>query len=204
MTAGLANPMAHALSERRMRVAEFLRWDAGTDTRSELVAGQPVAMAPPSGRHAEIATNILMALNSRLTRPCRALSGAGVARDLEDDECRIPDVFITCERMPEHVFASPRLVVEVLSRSTEKEDRTAKLDFYKSLPSVEAILLVWQDRRRVQLHVREEPRWPAQDFAGAATTLLCEFGVELTLDKICAGIDFPSGRNDNTTNVGQS
>ena len=60
----------------------------------------------------------------------------------------------------------PRLVVEVLSPSTEKEDRTDKLDLYRSLPSVEAVLLVWQDARRVQLVARDAERWSMQDMVG--------------------------------------
>jgi hypothetical protein len=36
------------------------------------------------------------------------------------------------------LIAEPRFVVEVLSPSTEKEDRTIKLDFHESFPSLEA------------------------------------------------------------------
>jgi Uma2 family endonuclease len=189
--------MARSLSDMRMRVAEFLRWDDGTDTRYELVGGRPMAMAPPSGSHAEIATNVLVALNERLDRPCRALFGGGLARDLEDKECRIPDVFVTCEPTPKQIFEAARVVVEVLSPTTEKDDRTTKLDFYKSLPSIEAILIVWQDKRRVQLHVREEPRWPAQDFTGAAGVPLQSLGIELGLDEIYTGVEFPAAGSSN-------
>src|SRR5437870_2554261 len=34
-----------------MTLAEFLRWEDGTDTRYELLAGVPVAMAPPAIAH---------------------------------------------------------------------------------------------------------------------------------------------------------
>ena len=187
--------MAKALSDLRMTVAEFTRWTGdGTDMRYELDAGQLKAMAPPSGRHAIITRNAFRALDRRVQAPCGAMFGAGVARDLSDEECRIPDVFVTCETMPEQVFLDARLIVEVLSPSTEKEDRTAKLDFYKALPSVRAILLVWQDKRRVQLHVREQPRWPAQDFTGAGVVALEDLGVELPLDEIYAGVELPSPR----------
>ena len=36
---------------KRMTVAEFLRWEDGTDTRYELLGGSPVAMAPPAAAH---------------------------------------------------------------------------------------------------------------------------------------------------------
>src|SRR5689334_6916383 len=124
-----------------MTVAEFARWHDGTDTRHELVRGRVVAMAPPSGRHAVIARHVFRALERQLRAPCGAMFGAGVARSLDDDECRIPDVFVICGPTPEQAFLDPWLVVEVLSPATKREDRTAKLDFYKSLSSVEAVLL---------------------------------------------------------------
>ena len=50
--------MAETAPALAMSVADFVQWDDGTDTRYELALGAPVAMAPPSGRHAEIARNI--------------------------------------------------------------------------------------------------------------------------------------------------
>jgi Uma2 family endonuclease len=119
-----------------------------------------------------------------------------VARSLDDDECRIPDVFVTCGPTPEQAFLDTRLIVEVLSPTTERDDRTAKLDFYKSLPSVEAVLLVAQDRRLVQLHAREGRRWTASDHTGAATVPLAGLGIGLDLDEIYAGVDLSLGNGD--------
>ena len=45
-------------ADRRMTVAEFLDWDDGTDTRYELIDGQPVAMAPVSPSHSIIVVNL--------------------------------------------------------------------------------------------------------------------------------------------------
>lgn len=42
------------------------------------------------------------------------------------------------------VVQSPRLVVEVLSPSTEKIDRTEKLPVYQTCPSIAEIVLVSQ------------------------------------------------------------
>jgi Uma2 family endonuclease len=185
--------MAKALTDLRMTVAEFARWHDGTDTRHELVHGRVVAMAPPSGRHAVIARNVFRALDRQLRPPCGAMFGAGVARDLDDQECRIPDVFVTCGPTPEQVFLDPRVVVEVLSPKTERDDRTTKLDFYKSLPSVEAVLLVSQDRRLVQLHAREGRRWTVRDFAGSAAVPLTGLDIALDLDEVYADLTLDSG-----------
>lgn len=175
----------------RMTVAEFVAWDDGTEVRHELVHGRPVAMAPPSGRHVVLTRNVARALDRQLEPPCGAFIGGGVAREEADDQFRLPDVFVTCEPTPAQFFRSPRLVVEVLSPSTEKDDRTTKLDFYQSLPSVEAVLLIWQEHRRAQLHVRQGARWLAQDQIGSGTLDVPSLGVSLSLDEIYEGLDVP-------------
>src|SRR5918993_4176693 len=168
----------------RMTVAEFVDWDDGTEVRHELAHGVPVAMAPPSGRHAGIVGNVAAILSRQLARPCRVPQGGGVARANADDKFRLPDVLVTCEPTPERYFRAPRLVVEVLSSTTEKDDRTDKLDFHHSLPSVEAVLLIWQERRRVQLQLRDEGRWIIRDLIGAGTLDMPSLRVGLSLDEI--------------------
>lgn len=175
-----------------MTVAEFVRWDDGTATRHELAHGVPVAMAPPSGRHVVLTRNIARALDRQLKAPCGAFVGGGVARQESDDEYRLPDLFVSCEPTPEHYFRYPQLIVEVLSPSTEKEDRTDKLDFYRSLPSVTAIVLIWQDRRRVQVVERKDGRWLIGDLVGGGSVEAPGLGISLSLDEIYAGIDLPT------------
>ncbi|MEK0083640.1 Uma2 family endonuclease [Benzoatithermus flavus] len=173
---------------RGMTVAEFFAWDDGTDTRYELVHGAPVAMNPPLRRHVVITMNLVRALDARLRPPCRAYAGGGVARSDDDDEYRIPDVLVSCVGSGERTFDEPRLVAEVLSSSTEKEDRTAKLDFYRSLPSVEIILLIWQDARRVEAHTRHGEVWEVRSAIGSGAVPLESFDTSLPLDEIYAEV----------------
>ncbi len=51
-----------------------------------------------------------------------------------------PDLAATCVRPATGFIPQPRLVVEVVWLSTEREDRTAKLDFCESFPGLEAVL----------------------------------------------------------------
>ena len=184
--------MAEPALSPRMTVAEFYDWHDGSDTRYELVRGVPMAMATPSPRHALLVDNIHQALRSRLPKPCRSWLGVGVAHRDSADQCRIPDVFLSCEPLPPRYFTSPRLIVDVLSPSTEKEDRTDKLDFYQSFASVEAILFVWQDKRRVQLQTREGVHWLTQDFIGIGTVRLAVLNLAMSLEEIYAGLDLPT------------
>lgn len=170
---------------RRMTVGEFLAYDDGTDTRYELVDGELVAMNPPAEPHVRITASVFLALEKRLKRPCRAYFGGGVFLAETDHTWREPDLFVSCVE-GEGFTRRPRLVVEVLSPSTEKEDRTAKLDFYKGFPSLEAVLLVWQDTRRVELHEREAQGWRVRDAIGSGTIAVSGLGLELPLEELYA------------------
>jgi Uma2 family endonuclease len=170
---------------KRMTVAEFLAWDDGTGTRYELVGGRPVAMNPSAEPHVRITMNVYDALARQLRRPCRGYMGGGVWLAEDDETWREPDVFVSCHE-GEGFSRHPRLVVEVLSPSTEREDRTKKLDFYRQFPSLEAVLLVWQDTRRVELHERRPEGWLVRDLIGSGSVAVRELGAELALDEIYA------------------
>ena len=55
-----------------------------------------------------------------------------------------------------HTAVNPRVLVEVLSPSTEDYDRGEKLGSYKQIASLEEVLLIAHDRREVEI-VRREP-----------------------------------------------
>ena len=176
--------MAEPAPKRRMTVGEFLAYDDGTDTRYELIGGEMVAMNPPAEPHVRIAMNVYDSVARQLRRPCRAYMGGGVWRNEDDDTWREPDIFISCD--PEGFSRTPRVMIEILSPSTEKEDRTRKLDFYRSFATVEAILFVWQDTRRVEIHERTEGGWLLRDMIGGGTVGSASLGLKIPLDEIYA------------------
>jgi len=176
--------MAEA-ARQPMTVAEFLDFDDGTDTRYELVSGQPVAMNPPKGPHVEITTRLVATFARRLTAPCRPIVTGGVAHDPHDTTFLLPDLFVTCAPTPPSgLFDQPRLIVEILSPSIEADDRSTKLDFYKTFHSLQAILFVWQDSRRIESHERGADVWIVKDLIRSGTVHLRDLAIDLTLDEI--------------------
>jgi Uma2 family endonuclease len=155
---------AAAQHHPRITVAEFLAWseDLADEARYELVAGEPLRlMAPTNIRHAQIQANASQALRRSLAQAnlrCRVYdAGPGVAVGPDGDECRIPDVVVTCATAIDEtarLVPEPVIVVEVASRSTRLADINDKVEFYGGIKSVQHYLVIEQDRRRAVYHGR--------------------------------------------------
>ena len=172
--------------ERRMSLAEFLEWDDGTETRYELIDGRPRAMAPPIEAHGTIVANLAAAIRPRLTPPCRVVVEAGIVPADRADTWYQADLVVTClppERRA-RAIAEPRLLVEVLSPSTAAHDRGVKLANYRTLATVEQILLIASEDRHVEVWRRAEDGWRVQDLIGDAAIPLAIDGQPLSLAAI--------------------
>jgi Uma2 family endonuclease len=141
------------ITTRKLTFAEYLTYDDGTDTRYELVNGELVAMSLGTGRHGRIIKFIDDALNAEIQRSQldwtsqRLTVGVQSPRGYRWDTCRIPDVVVlTLEQWAdmddrEAVIlahqAPPKLVVEVVSTSTQTDDYRAKWVEYAALDIAE-------------------------------------------------------------------
>ena len=56
-----------------MTLDELLRWDDGTETHYELIAGFPVAMPPPAAAHRMLATRLVSRIENALSIGVRAM-----------------------------------------------------------------------------------------------------------------------------------
>jgi Uma2 family endonuclease len=157
-----------ALSEQLYTVDEYLAFaDARPRQRLALLAGVPVAMAPPSYRHEMIAGNIDRSLAPQVARRgCRSHRDAGIAQSGEADFLPEPDVMVRCGPIDDRRrwVNDPIVVIEVLSPSTLTDDRGYKLSAYQSqFESLRHIALVYQNEVRIETWSRrEDGSWPEE------------------------------------------
>lgn len=129
--------------------AEYLEGERVAEMRHEYIDGKVYAMAGASAEHNEICGDIYAILKSHLRGGhCRVFIES-VKVELSDDlgdAFYYPDVFVTCEPAGEdtHVMREPKLIIEVISPSTARQDRGEKLAAYKRIPSVEEIVIIEQ------------------------------------------------------------
>lgn len=148
--------------------AEYLDGELRSETRHEFVDGRIYAMSGASLRHNSICGEAYELLKAHLRGgPCRTFIES-VKVQISDDlgeAFYYPDVFVTCEAADDdsHVVRHPKLIIEVLSPSTSRNDRGDKLATYKRLPSIEEIVLIEQDWPELVIHRRSD-RWKRHIF----------------------------------------
>ncbi len=170
--------------------------EAQADTAEfELVEGVIVMMANPTETHEQIAGNIGAPLKLAMDpKGCRTYQGGiRVQRsdDTRDTDKTRPDVVVRCGPGSANTYITdPLVIVEVLSPSTIDVDRGAKLDFYKSLPTVRHIALVYQDQMRVEHYRRDEAGFEFEVLKSAEDRLhldAVDFGIALA--QVYFGVD---------------
>jgi len=103
------------------------------ERREELIGGKVVMMAPAASDHNRVAGNIYGIFWSYLNgKKCEPF-GDNEKVFLTKTEHFVPDMMVVCDPnkiRPDGIHGAPDLVVEVLSPSTAKNDKTHKKDIY--------------------------------------------------------------------------
>ena len=172
-------------AEKLMSVAEFLAWEREQPERYEYAGGVVTMMTGASLAHVTITMNIAFALRQSLRGSgCRPFTND--AKVLAVGSVRYPDITVTCTPFggKDDIVPDPIVVIEVISPSTEREDRGRKKFDYFATPSIQQYAIIEQDGRRVDLYTRSGNRWTDEIVEGDATLTLSSIGVEITLDAI--------------------
>lgn len=185
-----------ALRHPTLTLEEYLAVEEASDIRHEYVGGVTHALAGTSKRHNRITLNIARQLmDAAAGGPCRVYS-IDVKLRAEGDVIYYPDVMVSCgpEGTDPLIEDAPCLVVEVASPSTSIIDQREKLLAYKRIPTIEAYLIVEQDRRRVHRFWRDRDGiWSDDEVSGSGGVSVPCPRTTLRLDDIYAGTETPAG-----------
>lgn len=165
---------------------QFLAWQEGQALRHEFVAGEVFAMAGGTVEHASAILNLGGALSAGLRGTgCRAFVSDMLVRIEAADTAYYPDVVVTCEETPKgaRFLTQPKLVLEVLSSSTEAFDRGRKFQDFQLLTSLEEYVLVDTDRRTVESFRRGAEGWHYEKIT-AGEIAFPSISIRMALDEI--------------------
>lgn len=143
----------------RMTPRQYLVRERRAEYKSEYYAGEVVAMAGASVQHARIVANLSTTIGAQLGGGRCEHFIADLRVWVEDASFYLyPDLVVVCGAArveQKDNLLNPTVVVEVLSPSTERDDRGRKAAAYKALPSLLEYVLVAQEQMRVELYRRE-------------------------------------------------
>lgn len=166
------------MSQRKQKtyisVAEYLAGEREGDVRHEYIEGEVYALAGASDRHNRIAGNIYARLLAHLGEgPCEPFI-SDMKIKVAAEIFYYPDVVVTCDAAAgadPYFRAEPRLIVEVISPSTERIDRHEKMAAYMRVPSLHEYVLAAQDEMRVEIYRRRDAEWEVSIFTVAEEQL---------------------------------
>ncbi|MGH8258097.1 MAG: Uma2 family endonuclease [Steroidobacteraceae bacterium] len=155
-------PAAYTAAIRRfLSVEEYLALEEKSPVKHEYVAGEIFAMSGVSRRHSLITTNLGIEIGNHLRGgPCEVHMEAFKLRLRVDaaDAFYYPDVMVACGRdgVEDYYLRNPKLVIEVLSPSTELTDRREKALSYRQIGTLEEYAFVAQSHPEVTLQRRRD------------------------------------------------
>ena len=172
---------------------QFLAMDFGSDRKFELVDGVIRMMTGGTSTHALVSANILSFLRVKLRGSGCLPYGSDMAVRIDETNIRYPDVSVHCgdpasRDKPEVLsFTDPKVIFEVVSPSTARIDQNAKTAEYRTLPSVDTIVLVDTQSEMIRVHQRLGPESWRDDLFGQSEDIdLPSLGVVLLRDEIFA------------------
>lgn len=157
---------------------DYFSLEANSNEKHEYLDGEIYAMGGARGSHNLVATNVTTALGNLLRgRRCKPFGSDLRIHVPATGLYTYPDGGVACDPWEYHAsdemsLINPVLLLEVFSTSTADYDRGAKLEHYKSIPSLREVLLVAQLERKVEHHRRlEGDRWGAATFTDGVIEL---------------------------------
>jgi Uma2 family endonuclease len=187
--------MAAPAALHRHSFADYLALEEASNTKHEYLKGEIYGMAGGTPEHAALSVAVSSALLAQLRHgPCRVFSSDLRVRVLATGLATYPDVTVVCgelERDPESptTVVNPRAVVEVLSDGTEAYDRGEKLEQYRRIPSLAAVVLVSHRVPSIELWERtSDENWRRREFGRGQVADIEALPARLVLDEVYLGV----------------
>jgi Uma2 family endonuclease len=175
---------------------EYLEAERKAEYKSEYYNGEVFAMSAASRTHDRINTQLAFLIEGCLAgRGCEAFSANMRVLVIPNKLFTYPDLSVVCgePQFPDpyvDTLTNPTLMVEILSPSTERYDRTLKASQYRNIASLRELLLISQEHYEVKLYRRcPDTSWSVFEAGGLdASVELVSIGSVLQLRDLYAKV----------------
>jgi len=182
----------------RLTAEQYLAVERAAQYRSEFFRGEMFAMVGASRKHNLIAGNVNRRLSEQFDgRKCEVYQSDMRVKVNATGLYTYPDVVATCDEPrfeDDHVdtLVNPKVIVEVLSPSTELWDRGKKFKHYRNIPSLRECVLISQDHVMVEkFSINADGEWALRDYRTLEDILVLDsISCQIKLSDIYARIEF--------------
>ena len=186
--------MLNTAEKVKISIDDYLQGELSSDIKYEYINGEVFAMAGVSEQHNTITVNLTALLRQHLR-------GSGCKVFVADMKIRIqlkneayfyyPDIQVCCLKQDNQRYykESPKLIIEVLSDSTARYDRSEKFDHYRQLSSLEEYVLIAQDKQQIEIYRRNNDWLPCIYTANEAIQFQ-SLALSLAMDDVYEDVEF--------------
>ncbi|MBB1126152.1 Uma2 family endonuclease [Thiospirillum jenense] len=161
---------------------------------TDYLAGEVFTMAGASEEHVTIAGNIFALLRSHLRGcACRVYIADMKLHIATANSFFYPDVFVTCDTADareRQLKRAPTVIIEVLSKTTENDDRGIKFAHYRQLPNLRDYVLIDSRRRAIEIYSRQDNDWLFQPLASDAPLVIPSLQFSCRADQVYEDVQF--------------
>ena len=183
---------------KRYTALEYLALEDKAEFKSEFINGEIISMAGASANHNKIALNLCRLLPLVIGVQTYEVFMSDMRLWLpEYGRYTYPDVMVVAGEpafvdQKQMELTNPCLIVEILSSSTQAYDHDSKFRQYRSIPSFQEYILVYQNGYEVDHYVKEsEDRWVLTTYKGEdAVIKLSSISLEISLRDLYKRVKF--------------
>ncbi len=176
---------------------EYLLLEEDAEFRSEYRDGEIVPMTGGSINHNCIVVNLCAFLRVALRgKNCKVFTSDLRLWIPRYRQYTYPDVLViqgtpALQENRTDTILNPLLIMEVLSKSTQKYDHTDKFRYYRSIPGFQEYVLINQYEVQVEQYIKtEESQWLFREYeTGDASMTFSSIGVDMAIADIYEGVD---------------
>lgn len=160
--------------KQRFTLNEYFEFESKSLTRHEFQDGFLIEMAYASDNHELIVANLMRELGNCLKETdCLVYPSNRMLFVTDCNRTFYPDVSVYCGKRETHKYSenmtallNPSVLIEVLSPSTERDDKDKKWRCYKRIKTLKQYVLIAQDELFIRIlnRTKDENQWLQSEF----------------------------------------
>ncbi len=168
---------------------DYLRGEHHAEFKYEYVDGQVYAMVCASANHNHLSLNVASQIRNHLKEYSSCNVFHSDFKVKAGTRFFYPDVVVRCDNEDDYYTEKPILIVEILSSTTAKYDRTFKLLTYKRIPSLVEYVMIEQGKCFVEVYKLANGVWDYTAYVLGDNVQFKSIGLTLSVETIYANVD---------------